>query len=101
MLLVIRLSPELVGNDPEHCGRIRAWFHQLEKDYPHLICDRPEIMLYEPEFFSDLSGHCNLRGAKKFADYLATRVRELLKDGGDARQAAPAATAPPPDNRGN
>ncbi len=78
VLLMIRLSPLLTGADPEHCARIRAWFETLEADFPNVVCDRPEILLYGPECFYDQTGHLNLPGAEKFTALVAASVTRVL-----------------------
>ncbi len=64
ILLLIRLAPELQSANVEHFDHIRAWFDRLEADYPNVICDRPEVLLYGPECFWDTGYHCNLRAPR-------------------------------------
>ncbi len=77
--LMIRLSPDLIGTDPDRCGAIRDWFEQLESDCPNVVCDRPTILLDGPDFFADDLGHVNLRGAERFTNLVAAKVMQTLE----------------------
>jgi hypothetical protein len=81
--LMVRLSPVLPSANEEHFDRVKAWFDLLEADYPNVVCDRPEVMIYSPEYFSDFFSHLNARGAEKFTASLAPRVTQLLSRGPD------------------
>ncbi len=90
VLLMIRLSPELQSAKPEHFDRIQAWFDRLESECPQIVCDRPEVLLYGPEYFADENHHLNLRGTQKFTELLASKVSRLLGKNTDDAPTSPA-----------
>jgi hypothetical protein len=58
IILLIRLAPVFAGNAPENSDAILAWREDLENAYPNTIVVRPEILLFEEQFFYDKT-HCN------------------------------------------
>jgi hypothetical protein len=76
--LMIRLAPTLPGALPEHYDHIASWFEQLETDCPGVVCDRPEVLIYDPDCFMDMNDHCNLRGAERFTALVSASVTRAL-----------------------
>jgi hypothetical protein len=84
-LLLIRFTPEPQICSSQEIDVIRDWFGQLESDCPHVVGDRPEVLLFARDCFG-LTSHCNLRGAEKFTALVAPKVVQALQtaSGGDS-----------------
>jgi hypothetical protein len=88
--LLIRLTPVLQGASEEHFDRIATWYDKLESEFPNVICDRPEVLIYGPEYIADVFNHINVPGAEKFTAWLAQRVTRLLSQTANRPAAAAA-----------
>lgn len=77
--LMIRLTP-YSGEAAEHSPRLRAWAEDLEVRNPHVIVDRPEVLLYDPGLFFD-ENHLRPAGAEKFTAFVAAEVKKVLAEG--------------------
>jgi hypothetical protein len=74
--VLIRLTPSLDATE-EPAPAIRAWSEDVESRNPLVTVAKPEVLVYDPPLFFDVS-HLNAEGALKFTKLVSAEVKRVL-----------------------
>jgi hypothetical protein len=78
ILLMIRPSPIRATVAPEQTAGLVSSFREFEREWPHVIVSRPEVLTYDPRHFFD-EVHMDVRGAERFTSFLVREVANCAK----------------------